>query len=219
MAKASARRPPHSGRRAGGGVVKPASRRRPPEPVPVLGGRLLAAAVLLAVMLVVPFTCSRFITVEGPKPTDVSQWAIGTEADVRITLITADYNLLLCASEQAINGRHCANKSETELWPAEPGAPVDDNKARIIQPYRTYPDNKLVLVAGLWADPTMALRLHREPSTGVRTEKLARFVANCRLRFTGRLDNPKLRWQPGQQWQSEGPALVGEPISCKLTDK
>jgi hypothetical protein len=198
---------------------KVATRRRPPEPVPVFGGRLLVAAAILAAMLIVPFTCSRLFSPEPERGTDVSQWKIGEVANVRITLITADFNLLACAADQAINGKHCAHKTETEPWPADPAAPVDDNKAKLIQPYRTYPDNKLILVAGLWADPTMALRLHREPSTGVRADKLARFVANCKVRFTGRLEAPKLRWQPGQPWQSEGPALVGEPVECNLTDK
>lgn len=197
---------------------KSVARRRPPEPVPVLSGRLLIAAAILAAMLIFPFTLNRFLTVEtGPKPTDMSQWQVGSEANVRITLITADYNLLACAADQAVNGKHCAYKTESEPWPPDPAAPIDDNKASLIQPYRTF-DNKLILVAGLWADPTMALRLHREPSAGVRAEKLARFVANCRVRFTGRLETPKLRWQPGQQWQDEGPAFVAEPIECSLTD-
>lgn len=204
---------PKSPRRAG-------TRRRPPEPVPIFSGRLLIAAGILAVMLIVPFTMSRFIPGDkGPETTDVSQWRIGETANVRITLITADFNLLACAAEQAINGKHCAFKTESEPWPTDPSAPVDDNKANIIQPYRTYPDNKLILVAGLWADPTMALRLHREPSTGVRADKLARFVANCKVRFTGELPAPKMRWQPGQQWMTEGRALVAEPVECKLTDE
>lgn len=193
--------------------------RRPPEPVPVFSGRLMVAAGILAVMLIVPFTVARFMSNEAPRGTDQSKWQVGGEADVRITLITADYNLLTCAADQAINGKHCAFKSESEPWPADPAAPVDDNKGTLIQPYRTYPDNKLILVAGLWADPTMALRLHREPSAGVRADKLARFVANCRMRFTGKLESPRLRWQPGGPWQNEGPAFVAEPISCKLTDE
>jgi hypothetical protein len=198
---------------------KSATRRRPPEPVPVFSGRLLVAAGILATMLIVPFTCSRLISPEPEKGTDVGKWRIGETADVRITLITADFNLLACASDQLINGKHCAYKTETETWPTDPAAPVDDNKARLIAPYRTYPDNKLILVAGLWADPTMALRLHREPSAGVRADKLARFVANCKVRFTARIEAPKLRWQPGQPWQNDGPALVGEPVECRLTDK
>ena len=209
-------------------MAKARKKRRPPEPVPVLSGRLLIAAGLLAAMLIFPFTLNRLVTpsTPGPAPTDVSQWGIGKEANVRITLITADFNLLSCASEQAVEGKHCAYKTETTPWPPDPAAPIDDNKATLIQPYRTFPDNKLILVAGLWADPTMALRLHREPSAGVRPEKLARFVANCKVRFTGKLDKPKLRWAPGQAWQlptpqdtdSEGKVFVAEPVSCELTD-
>jgi hypothetical protein len=199
---------------------KSAARRRPPEPVPVFSGRLLIAAAILAVMLIVPFTFSRFVPQEAAPPTtDVRDWQVGNTANVRITLITADFNLLGCAAPQALEGKHCANKSESEPWPSDPSAPLDDNKANIIQPFRTYPDNKLIMVAGLWADPTMALRLHREPSAGVRADKLARFVANCKVKFIGKLDAPKLRWQPGGPWQNEGPALVAQPVECKLTDQ
>lgn len=197
-----------------------ARRRRPPEPVPIFSGRLLIAAGILAVMLIVPFTLARFMPQEAqPETTDVRSWNVGSTANVRITLITADFNLLSCAAPQAIEGKHCASKSENEPWPADPSAPIDDNKASIIQPFRTYPDNKLILVAGLWADPTMALRLHREPSAGVRPDKLARFVANCKVKFIGKLEAAKLRWNPGGPWQNEGPALVAQPIECKLTDQ
>jgi hypothetical protein len=182
----------------------------------VFSGRLWIAAGLLAVMLVVPFTCSRLFNAEPEKGTDVSQWRVGETANVRITLITADFNLLACASDQAINGKHCAYKTESEPWPADPAAPLDDNKATLIQPYRTYPDNKLIMVAGLWADPTMALRLHREPSAGVRATSAARHQLQGALR---RQLDATARWQPGQPWQSEGPALVAEPIECNLTDK
>jgi hypothetical protein len=135
---------------------------------------------------------------------------------VRITLITADYNLLACAAEQSVAGKHCAYKTETEAWPRDPSEPIDDNKKNIIQPYRTWPDNKLVLVAGLWADPAVAMRLHREPPDGVAAKKLARFVVECRSKFIGRLDDPKLRWQPGQAWIREGAAFVAEPESCSI---
>src|SRR5262249_51528415 len=106
-----------------------------------------------------------------------------------------------------------------EIWPRDPRTPIDDNKKSIIQPYRTWPDNKLVLVAGLWADPVVAMRLHREPPYVVPEKKLARFVVDCEMKFIGRIEDSKLRWGPGQQWQKEGAAWVAKPTSCKLKDE
>ena len=85
--------------------------------------------------------------------------------------------------------------------------------------YRTWPDNKLVLIAGLWAEPNMAMRLHREPSAGVDQKKLSRFVADCELRFVGKVDSVKVRWSPGQPWQPEGGAMIARPVSCKLSEE
>src|SRR5205085_686683 len=107
------------------------------------------------------------------------EWAPGKTSDVYITLVTADYGLLSCASTQSFDGRHCSFKAENEPWPREAGAPLDDNKANVIQPYRTWNDNQLLLVAGLWSHPELASRLHREPSANIPSEKLARFVTQC----------------------------------------
>jgi hypothetical protein len=189
-----------------------------PETPAVISGRFFLAAVVVACMLLIPF-CSplaKVIEKKGPGPTDSSTWRVGGTGDVRITLITADYNLLACAADQAVEGKHCAYKTENETWPRDPNEPLDDNKKSIIQPYRTWPDNQLVLVAGLWADPAVAMRLHREPSDGIAQKKLARFVVECRSKFIGRLSDPRLRWQPGQAWIREGAAFVAAPESCKI---
>jgi hypothetical protein len=197
---------------------RPAPRRSvTPEGPPVVSGRFFIAALIVGAMLLIPFSpLAGVIEKKGPGPTDTSTWKVGGTGDVRITLITADYNLLACASEQSIQGKHCAHKTETEPWPRDPSEPLDDNKKNIIQPYRTWPDNKLIFAAGLWADPALALRLHREPPEGVPAKKLARFVIECRSKFIGRLDDPKLRWAPGQAWIREGGALVAEPQSCSI---
>lgn len=184
----------------------------------MLGGRFLIAALMIGLMIVLP-QAGRVLEAKGPAPHDTSQWALGTVTDVQVTLITADYNKLTCAADKAVENAHCAYKSETEPWPRDPNAPLDDNKKDIIQPYRTWPDNKLILIAGLWNDPVVAMRLHAEPPHVVQEKKLARFVVDCRMRFMGRLESTKLRWAPGAQWQNEGPAFVTRPESCKLKEE
>jgi hypothetical protein len=213
--------PPSSSRGRSGGSrqYRDAPRKPAQEPIPVISGRFLVAAGIVGAMILIPFSpLGRMLEAKGPMPTDVARWAEGAESEVKITLVTADYNLLTCAADKSIDGAHCAYKSEAELWPRDPTQPLDDNKKSIIQPYRTWPDNKLVLVAGLWAEPTVAMRLHREPPQAVPAKKLARFVVECQMKFLGKLETPKLRWGAGQGWMSEGPAWVARPVSCKLRE-
>lgn len=190
---------------------------RPTEPVPVFSGRFWIAAGMVAAMVIVPFSpIGTWLTPKAPEPHNLGEWQVGNTSKVRLTLITADAALLSCASDQVADGAKCASKTETEQWPPDPAAPLDDNKKNVIQPYRTFPDNKLILVAGLWSEPNMALRNHREPSQGVAAARLSRFIAECDMKFVGKLDAPKLRWNPGGPWQSEGAAMVARPVSCNL---
>jgi hypothetical protein len=198
-------------------------KRREPieEPTPVIGGRLLVlGAALIAVAIIPGSKLGSLIEPKDPVDTSAINWKVGGKATVGITLITADYAKLACASDQVIEGFHCAFKSETESFPREPGAPLDDNKAKIIQPYRTPETNKLILVAGLWAQPDVALRLHREPTVGVDEEKLARFTVKCDVKFIGSLpmDKTKLRWNPGQWVNPDMEAIVARPESCKIME-
>ena len=189
------------------------------EPTPVLSGRLLVAMVIVAILTVVPMSkLGAFFEPKDPTVPKPHTWAVGGKTTVAITLITADYNKLACASDKSFEGFHCAYKSETESWPREPGAPIDDNKASIIQPYRTWLDNQLILVAGLWAQPVLALRLHREPPVGVDEEKLARFVIECDVKFIGELTGGKLRWNPGQWVVPDQKPMVAKPESCKIVE-
>ncbi|MCA9596517.1 MAG: hypothetical protein KC776_24545 [Myxococcales bacterium] len=186
-----------------------------------MSGRFWIAAALLGAMVIIPFSpLANLITPPEPKGSDPATWGVGKTSTVKVTLITADSNLLSCAADKPIDGAHCAYKSETDAWPADPSAPADDNNQNVIQPYRTWPDNKLILIAGLWAEKHMAMRLHREPPTGVQSSTLARFVADCEVKFVGSLDAPKLRWNPGAQWQSEpGAALVARPVNCTISEE
>ncbi len=116
-------------------------------------------------------------------------------------------------------GKHCAFKTDSEPFPRDPATPVDDNKPDIIQPYRTWLDNKLILVSGVWAHPSLAMRVHREPPNGVPSEKLARFTAQCNVHIAGKMDSPKLRWAPGQGWGSESTTPVAVADSCQVIDE
>jgi hypothetical protein len=175
--------------------------------------------VMIGALILLPFSpIGSWIERAGPKPHNVNQWQAGSVGNVRVTVITADYNHLTCASPTALEGAHCAYKSESEVWPRAADAPIDDNKANVIQPYRTVPDDKLVLIAGLWAEPAVAMRLHREPPGSAPNKKLVRFVVDCEVKFLGKLDDAKLRWNTQGQWVDEGQAMVARPQKCKIEE-
>jgi len=197
--------------------VRRRPRRRDEDPIPVLSGRLSTAMVLIGALILLPFSpIGSWIERKGPQPHKQDTWKPGSTSNVRVTVITADYNLLTCASPATLEGAHCAYKSDTEVWPRQPSEPLDDNKASIIQPYRTVPDNKLVLIAGLWADPSVAMRLHREPPGSAPAKKLVRFVVDCEMKFLGTLEDARLRWGTNAPWVDEGAAVVARPVRCKV---
>jgi hypothetical protein len=197
----------------------------PPDPA---GGRFWIAALLLGAMVIFPFTplaktvdgiSKRFAESSKSETSDPSQWKVGAIKNVKVSVVTADYELLSCAAEAEFEGVHCEHKSESDRWPRAENEPLDDNKRLVIQPYRTWPDNVLISIAGLWAHPDVAMRLHNEPSAGIQNNKLARFIVECRLKFVGTLQQPKLRWFHGQPWQTEGSVIVGKAESCKIADE
>lgn len=186
------------------------------EPTPVIGGRFLLAALIIGALTVIPLSAlGNLFEPAEPPPTDTNAWQPGATATIRLTVVTADAASLTCASTQSFEGKHCAYKSESEVWPREPGAPLDDNKANVIQPYRTWLDNKLILVSGVWSHPSVAMRLHKEPPGNLPTDKLARFVVECKVHFPGKMDKPVLRWQPGQSWNTEQATMVAISDDCR----
>lgn len=193
---------------------KPSRREEPP---PVASGRFVTAFFIVAALALIPATLKNLFTPEDDTPvTDTSKWQIGKTDTVHVTLVTADYERLACASKQTFEGKYCEYEDDKKRRPVDPSAPLDDNKANVIQPYRTWPDNKLILISGLWAEPALATRLHIEPSRGIAADKLARFTAQCKVRFYGRMDKSHLRWQPGQKWIDEGAAMIGEAKDCTV---
>lgn len=194
---------------------------RPPpvEAKPILAGRLwIAIAMLLglAVMANPPF--NQFIGRYGPKEqyTKRNEWRIGGTSNVTVTVITADANRLDCSTDKTIKGYHCGFDADGKAWPKNGKEPLDDNNAKIIQPYRTSPDNHLILIAGLWAQPAVAMRLHREPPEGKPIKRLQRFEARCKLEFLGDFDEVKLRWETGASWRTEKDTMVARALSCTV---
>lgn len=204
-------------KKAPSGGAKGAPRSRAPEPEePVLSGRLVWVVALFAAMVFIPLSpLSGWIEKRGPSATKPEHWSLNTEGTVHVTIVTADYNKLSCAHPDAVGSGHCAFVDEKQAWASEPNAPLDDNKKNVIQPYRTV-DGQLLMIKGLWAEPAIATRLHDEPPQGVAENKLARFTAQCRVKFVAEWKQPLVRWVPGQAFSRQGDAMVAEPLECEV---
>jgi hypothetical protein len=196
---------------------------RPPpvELKPILAGRLwIAVAMLLGLGLVANPVFNSWIMRSFAPPedlhTDLTTWREGSEASVRVTVITADSTRLACAHAGEVDGAHCAYGGDKILWPHGPNEPADDNGPNMVQPYRTSPDNALVLLIGMWAEPEVAMRLHREPPTGFAVKRLQRFDVTCRVKFITRWDTVDLRWEATGAWQTEKGAWVARAQSCTV---
>ncbi len=190
-----------------------------PETPQALGGRLWIAIACLAALgiLVTKYASelgdrvsAKFETLLD-KPATQDQWQKNKLEEVGITLISSDFDKLACAYEKPIEGVHCQFKSENELWPTEPNAPLDDNKRNIIQPFSLVPDNQLILLAGLWAQPAVAYRIHQEPGTAVAQKKQARFIAKCKIRPLERVANASIRWNVGAAWGKAAVVIPDHP--------
>src|SRR5688572_24599319 len=118
--------------------VRPKAKKPPVvEETPVIGGRFLVAAGVIGALTILPMSpIGATLEPKEPPKSQTQEWKIGGKSTLRITLVTADYGTLACAADKEFEGKHCANKSESEAWPRDPNAPLDDNKANIIQPYR-----------------------------------------------------------------------------------
>lgn len=219
--------------------MRPGTRSPVVEPLVPLGGRLMyiVFGLALLLMIVLPGSCigtavadvayagvRKVFEANPPQSTREStpakEWQVGKTLPVSLTLITADYSKLYCAGSQEFEGYHCGFMDERRPWPSKPGDPLDDNKRDVIQPYRT-PNNELILVGGLWAEPHVARRLHEEPPHSRNQDRLARFVAHCQLKFVGKLQ-AKVRWVPMGPWLNPDGDHVADgvpvaiPVNCEL---
>jgi hypothetical protein len=198
---------------------------RPPlvETKPILGGRLwIAIGMLMGLGLVANPVFNAYVIRRLAPPedlrTDLSKWREGSETDVRVTVVTADSTRLSCARAEPVDGAHCAFGADHLIWPPGPNEPADDNTPDVIQPYRTSPDNQLILLIGLWAQPEVAMRLHREPPGGIPVKRLQRFDVTCRVKFLKRLDKVDLRWDVTGTWQTEQNTWVVRPSTCTVNN-
>lgn len=190
-----------------------------PPPLQVTGGRLAWAIALLIGIAVVSHQGFNLWIDRHLHPAEVktqAKWEVGQEGQIELTLITADARRLNCAHDQVLAGQHCGFSANKHAWPRAPGELTDDNDYDVIQPYRTADSNALVLVSGVWAQPELSLRLHREPPSYYDVKKQSRFVAYCKVRFLGELQNVALRWDTGGKWQDEPKAMVAQALSCTL---
>jgi hypothetical protein len=189
-----------------------------PELQPIGGRMWLGIAMLAGIALVSWQSLNVWIdrTLHPKMPKPIATWQIGGEADVEITLITPDAKRLNCAHDATIDGVHCGFTAAKRPWRRTANQPFDDNDASVIQPYRTADTNALILASGLWAEPELALRLHREPPNVANVDKNLRFVAYCRVRFIGELEKVAVRWDTGGKWAEEPKALVAKPVRCTL---
>jgi hypothetical protein len=147
---------------------------------------------------------------------DPATWTPGAQAEVDITLITKDEGRLDCSDDRELEGVHCGYKKDRATWLTKEGAPIDDNKANVLQPYRTAVGNHLLVVAGLWATPALAMRHHQESPRGVPEADLKRFVARCKLRFLGSWENLDMRWGTAAKWYPEKKAPLARAEWCEV---
>ncbi len=191
--------------------------------------RLFWAVVAMAVMAFVPFIqpLNEILRPKKAKVTFVGALTKGAPAEVTVSVVTADYPALTCASPQSFDGLRCELKDPKTPWPRDASAPPDDNRRTVIQPYRTYPDNALLFIAGLWSDPAVATRLHREPSVGVAPKKLVRFYVRCTVDVVSEPDDElQVQWSRTQnfaKWrdvlgQGQSTAWITRAKSCRLID-
>lgn len=189
-----------------------------PEEEPVLSGRMVIALALALALIVIPTSNLRkFITKTAPTTTSRAQWKVGERATLHLTVVTSDYEALACAGPRSVNGTHCEWESEKNRWPQGTDDVVDDNKLHVLQPYRTT-DSNLLLAAGLWAQPEVAMRVHTEPARGVSKSKLARFVVSCEVEFLEEWNQAIVRWSPGEKWSDQGKAMVGKIHGCTILE-
>ncbi|HSC89157.1 MAG TPA: hypothetical protein VLC09_17870 [Polyangiaceae bacterium] len=182
----------------------------------VLSGRMNWAMLLVMAMVFIPISpLGKVMGKKSPKSEEREHWVAGKTATIHVTVTTADYDKLACADPRTKDGSHCAYQSEKDAFARTANEPLDDNKRSVLQPYRTT-DGQLLFMAGLWAQPTVAMRLHDEPARAVAETKLARFVVACEVQFLEEWENPLLRWTPREPWSRQGKAMVATPKKCEI---
>jgi hypothetical protein len=164
--------------------------------------RIVAAIVAVVIVLLVVAIIATGRRGNKPSAGPVqSDWAVGKEVPVDITLVAADKANLACASTQAIKGKHCAFEAPTKKW--SKGGGTDD--ASVLRPYTTL-DRRNLLLAGLWSDKALSGTLPRE-----------RFSVKCTFVIEGQLKKPHVRWEANGQWlPNDADWFAGSVKGCSL---
>ncbi|NRA33543.1 MAG: hypothetical protein HRU17_09405 [Polyangiaceae bacterium] len=199
------------------------NREREPEPTPIIGGRLwLPIGMFIAMAFFAnPQTGRSFFAKNAPQPYrhQTQAWKVGATSEVRVSVVSADVRALACASDMNAEGVRCAYKADKTAVPRAPDSPLDDNQHLVIQPFKTVPDDHLVLIAGLWHDVSVAYRVHQEPNLGKGSRRLMRFVARCQVRFVAQAspDTVQTRWGLTSSWgKINKKPMVGIVQSCEV---
>lgn len=183
---------------------------------PILSGRLLLAFLMLGLMVGLPLSgVGQLFTKRAPETTDAKTWQIGDSARVNLTVMAADYDRLACASDQVFQGARCAFDAATEAVSTIAPEVVDDNHRNQLQPYRST-DGQLLLIPAVWAQPSVATRVHQEPYEGVKDKRLSRFVISCELQFMEKWQKVQVRWKQKEKWSDQGEAMIAKPIQCSV---
>jgi len=144
-----------------------------------------------------------------PRPS----YSIGQELQVAITLVTPDAVGISCASQEEVDGRHCAFESREAKWSKPLSKELPPNE-RILVPYKTT-DDVMFLVPGLFEQPALVERLKVDPPVlGIEHE---RFNAHCKMKIVGKMGKLDVRWSPNGKWWPATNVFVGTVSDCTLS--
>jgi hypothetical protein len=187
----------------------------------LLSPKVVGALALMAVIAILqhPWVNAQTVALATRlgNPPVAYDTQVGATTRVDLTVVTADYRRLTCASDEVFDGNHCAyHADKKQRFPRGEGGVLDDNGAHIIQPYRTAANNMLILVAGVWATPEVADRLHREPPD-LPVKEQTRFTAWCEVEILAHPKQVSLRWDTGKAWYDEtNYVVVAKAKSCTI---
>ncbi len=133
----------------------------------------------------------------------------GPGSDTAINLVTTDKDDLACASEKSFGRYRCEFRAPGVPWP-DPPAPADR-----LAGYYTM-DQKLVVIAGLFEQPTLAARYAQEAQGKLPRDQRPRFSANCQLKTIDHLHDFQTRWVKSGDWNHQDDAPVAVPSDCHI---
>lgn len=193
---------------------------QPPKFSQVFDWRLSATMVLTVLIGVIACdlvnaSAARHLAPDPVTAPNPASWKTGGLATVDIEIEPKNYQQFECASDRHLEGYRCQfGKNHIRFeWPevTPRPVPVDNNRGYFIQPYRTAHNSHNLLVAGVWATPGVAYRVHQLGSSRSRP-----FIARCRLKFLGHLEQVDVSWNAAQDWQKQERTPVALAEYCTV---